>query len=73
MARLLLGRGADVNARDGEGNSVLWRAVFSAGGRPDLAQILLAAGARADLANDAGESAEALAERLGSTVLEKAN
>jgi ankyrin repeat protein len=73
MARLLIGRGADVNARDGEGNSVLWRAVFSAGGRPELAQILLAAGARGDLANAAGESAEGLAERLGSTVLDKAN
>jgi ankyrin repeat protein len=73
MARILIGRGADVNARDGEGNSVLWRAVFSAAGRPEIAQLLLENGARDDLANDAGESARDLAERLGSAVLERAN
>jgi ankyrin repeat protein len=73
MVRLLIGRGADVNARDGEGNSVLWRAVFSAAGRPEIAQLLLASGARIDIANDAGETAGELAERLGSAVLERAN
>jgi ankyrin repeat protein len=73
MVRLLMARGADVNARDGEGNSVLWRAVFSAAGRPEIVQLLVEGGAKADVANDAGESAEALAERLGSAVLEKAN
>jgi ankyrin repeat protein len=73
MARLLVGRGADVNARDGDGNPVLWRAVFSAAGRPELAQILLGAGAKDDVANDAGETPRQLAERLGSTVLERAN
>jgi ankyrin repeat protein len=73
MARLLMARGADVNARDQEGNSVLWRAVFSAGGRPEMPQLLLANGARDDLANDSGETPHQLAERLGSTVLEKAN
>jgi ankyrin repeat protein len=73
MARLLIAKGADPNARDNEGSTVLWRAVFSAAGRPEVAQLLLDKGAKADVDNDAGESAEALAERLGSTVLVKAN
>jgi ankyrin repeat protein len=73
MTRLLIARGADVNARDADGNSVLWRAVFSAAGRPEIAQLLLAKGARDDQANAAGETARELAERLGSTVLDKSN
>jgi ankyrin repeat protein len=73
MARLLVGRGADVNARDLDGNTVLWRAVFSAAGRPEIVQLLLAQGARDDVANAAGETARELAERLGSTVLERSN
>ena len=73
MARLLIARGADVNARDQDGNPVLWRAVFSAAGRPEIAQLLLVNGARDDVANDAGETPRELADRLGSTVLEKAN
>jgi ankyrin repeat protein len=73
MARLLVARGADVNARDEDGGSVLWRAVFSAAGRPEIAQLLLASGARDDLPNNAGETPRELAERLGSKVLEKVN
>ncbi|HEX7598712.1 MAG TPA: ankyrin repeat domain-containing protein [Polyangia bacterium] len=64
LARMLLAGGADPNARDDEGCSVLWRAVFSAGGRVDLVRLLLDKGAKDDLANLAGETPRALAERL---------
>jgi ankyrin repeat protein len=73
IAQVLIGRGADVNARDNDGNPVLWRAVFSAADRPEIVQLLLAKGARDDLPNAAGETPRALAERLGSMVLERAN
>jgi hypothetical protein len=65
MARLLIAKGADVNAVDEDGASVLWRAIFSWRNRPDMIQTLIAAGAKPDLANKAGESARALAVRLG--------
>ena len=65
MVRLLAARGADVDAQDEDGCSALWRAVFSARGRHDVVRILIAAGAKPDLANHAGETAVALAARLG--------
>jgi ankyrin repeat protein len=65
VARILLAKGADANACDEEGCSVLWRAVFSAGGQLDLIRLLQENGARDDLANFAGETPRALAERLG--------
>jgi ankyrin repeat protein len=65
VARILLAKGADANACDEEGCSVLWRAVFSAGGQFDLIRLLQENGARDDLANFAGETPRALAERLG--------
>lgn len=68
MTRLLVAKGADVNAQDEDGTSVLWRAVFSARGRTDVVQVLLAGGAKPDLANKAGESPRELAVRLGSGV-----
>jgi len=69
VARVLLGRGADPNARDDDGASPLWRAVFSAAGRGDIVELLLAGGAKDDLANKAGETPRDLAERLGSSTL----
>ncbi len=69
LANVLVTSGADVNARDDEGCSVLWRAVFSAGGQIDLIKLLLDKGARADVANAAGETPRALAERLGLPIL----
>jgi ankyrin repeat protein len=68
VARILLAKGADANACDEEGCSVLWRAVFSAGGQFDLIRLLQENGARDDLANFAGETPRALAERLGLTL-----
>ena len=68
IARILLAKGANANARDDEGCSVLWRAVFSAGGQFDLIHLLQKSGARDDLANLEGVTPRALAERLGFTV-----
>lgn len=73
IVSVLAGRGGDVNAQDREGRSVLWRAVFAAGERPEVVQMLLQHGAKEDLPDLAGETPRQLAERLGSTVLEKAN
>ena len=68
IARILLAKGANPNAPDDEGCSVLWRAVFSAGGQFDLIRLLQKSGARDDLANLEGVTPRALAERLGFTV-----
>ena len=68
IARILVGKGADVNARDEDGNSVLWRAIFSAGARDEVARTLLANGGRDDLANHEGVTPRDLAERLGSRI-----
>jgi uncharacterized protein len=74
IARILVARGANVDAQDSDGSSVLWRAVFSSAGRPEIVQDLLQSGAKEDLPNHAGETPRQLAERLGVTaVLERAN
>jgi uncharacterized protein len=70
LASVLITSGADVNARDDEGCSVLWRAVFSSNGHVDLIRLLLGKGARPDLANAAGETPKAVAERLGLSVFD---
>ena len=68
MARLLIAKGADVEARDEDGSSVLWRAVFSDREGHEVVNALLTAGAKPDVANKAGETPRALANRLGSSV-----
>jgi ankyrin repeat protein len=68
MVRLLLAKGANPNARDGDGTTPLGRAVFSEREPRDVIPALVKAGANPDLANNAGETARALATRLGSTV-----
>jgi len=67
MTRLLLAKGANPNARDGDGVTPLGRAVFSEREQRDVIQTLVKAGANPDLANNAGETPRALATRLGST------
>jgi uncharacterized protein len=73
MARLLVFKGADPNAQDEDGNSVLWRAVFSAYGRDEIVKLLIEHGAKDDLANKAGETPKQLAERIGSDVFDLKN
>lgn len=72
LARLLIAKGADVNAVDEDGSPVLWRAIFSAHDRHsirnDVVAELLAAGAKPDLANKAGETPRALAARMGNPI-----
>ncbi|HSS39791.1 MAG TPA: ankyrin repeat domain-containing protein [Polyangia bacterium] len=67
-ATLLIGRGADVDLQDEEGNTPLGRAVFSARGRYDVVRLLLKTGASPDVPNKAGETPRQLAERLGEPV-----
>jgi ankyrin repeat protein len=67
MASLLLSKGADTSLRDDAGNTPLHRAVFSARGRDEVIHLLRKHGARDDVKNKAGETARALAERLGET------
>ena len=45
---VLIGRGADLNRRDSDGATPLWRAVQSSAGHPDLSSILRQAGAKDD-------------------------
>jgi ankyrin repeat protein len=68
IARILVGKGADVNAQDEDGTSVLGRAIFSSGGRNEVARFLLENGARDDLANHEGVTPRDLAARVGSTL-----
>jgi ankyrin repeat protein len=54
VVRLLLARGADVNARDGGGNTPI--ALAARWGQPELMDILLAAGADASMRDDQGRT-----------------
>lgn len=57
VAKLLLGSGAPVDARDAYGNTPLWKAVFAfQGGDPELIRLLLDAGADPDLKNNTDRS-----------------
>ena len=63
VARLLIERGANVNARSTNGSSILMMAARE--GRDELAKTLLAAGADPRVTNDRGEDAFVLAMRNG--------
>jgi ankyrin repeat protein len=60
----LLAAGTSVDVPDGQGNTALWRAVFSYRGDPAVLRLLLAAGADADLENGHGISPRGLAQRI---------
>jgi len=55
IARLLVSRGAQIDARDSDGNTPLWRAVFSSKGE-DMVQLLVRSGADRTLKNNHGIS-----------------
>lgn len=61
IARILLGAGADVAAKDRLGNTALFRAVFSSRGDGGVIKLLLAAGADPHEPNASGVSPFALA------------
>lgn len=63
IARLLMSRGGDINARSPNGSSVLMMAARE--GQENLARLLLEAGADPKAVNDAGESALNWAMRQG--------
>lgn len=61
---VLIINGADVNAQDEYGNSVLWRAVFASKGRGAVIERLLQAGADVNLENSRGISPIKLANTI---------
>jgi ankyrin repeat protein/HEAT repeat protein len=65
VSRLLIGRGADVNAKDWDGFTPLM--IAARGGRADIAGLLLDEGARMEDRSKAGETALILAAAVGST------
>ncbi|MDH6493740.1 ankyrin repeat domain-containing protein [Streptomyces sp. SAI-127] len=60
----LLAAGVSVDVPDGQGNTALWRVVFSYRGDPAVLRLLLAAGANAGLENRHGISPRGLAQRI---------
>ena len=56
--------GANVDAQDDYGNSVISRAVFNSRGRGDVIQVLLNHGADVNIKNNSGISALDLAKRI---------
>ena len=61
-AHLLLGRSAQVDLVDRYGNTALWTSVVNR--HPDVAALLLAAGAEPTRSNDSGKSPADAARRL---------
>ncbi len=61
---ILVANGAEINAQDEFGNSVIWRAVFNSKGRGDVLIYLVRNGADVTLKNKSGTSALDLANRI---------
>ncbi|WP_303828645.1 ankyrin repeat domain-containing protein [Asticcacaulis taihuensis] len=61
---MLLESGASCNIQDSFGNTALFRAVFNYRGACETIELLLAAGALPDLANQSGTSPHQLANRI---------
>jgi ankyrin repeat protein len=68
MIKLLLDRGAKINAVDNDGDTALAAAV-SRRASPEVVQALLSAGARANVKNKRGETPLIVAERNGDDAL----
>jgi ankyrin repeat protein len=64
-AAALVEAGAEVDARDRDGNTPLWRATFASRGAGDVIALLRAHGADPHAENGHGVSPLALAERIG--------
>ena len=65
IAKLLIDNGADINAKDENGNTIIWRAVFSSRGRGEMITLLKAKGADATIENKSGINALELAKSIG--------
>lgn len=64
IAEALLENGAEVNATDDQGNTIIWRALFSCKGLGKIIQLLETFGADVTIKNYKGISAYDLAQRL---------
>jgi ankyrin repeat protein len=64
IGELLLRNGASVDARDENGNTPLWRAVFASKGKGDFIKLLLQSGANPDSKNNKGISPRDLAAKI---------
>ena len=60
----MIDKGADVNAKDKNGNTVICDAVFSSGGKPEIILLLKKKGADPNIPNNYGISAIELAESI---------
>jgi len=63
-AKTLLENGAEVDITDSNGNTPLWRAVFSSRGRGELIKLLLVSGADPNKQNQSGVSPRSLADTI---------
>jgi ankyrin repeat protein len=64
IGQILVSKGANINAKDSFGNSVLWRAAFSSTGRGEFIKLLLDNGADKNEKNDSGVSPLELANTI---------
>lgn len=64
LGKLLVSKGAEVEAKDNYGNNVLWRATFASNGKGEFIKFLLSKGADRFVKNDSGISAVELANTI---------
>ena len=70
-AQALIKFGAVVDAQDKDGNTPLYRAVFTSQGDCAVIRLLLASGAKPDFKNQDGESPEMLARKISKPYIEE--